>query len=125
MTEAIAHELAAERLNLLETLAERIAERILLEPQALRAFVRIEKLDRGPGALGVEIVRTARLRPVILGGGRQMAQERRIRASSTWKPAIADAAPAAAGSTRSNQRGAPLILCVGAPDGRRRRPATG
>ncbi|MBE1282952.1 MAG: diguanylate cyclase [Rhodobacteraceae bacterium] len=59
VTEAIAHELAAERLNLLETLAERVAERILLEPQAVRAFVRIEKLDRGPGALGVEIVRSA------------------------------------------------------------------
>ena len=57
VSEAIAAELAAERLNLLETLAERIAERILLEPQAERAFVRIEKLDRGPGALGVEIVR--------------------------------------------------------------------
>ena len=58
VTEAIATELGAERLNLLETLAERIAERILMEPQALRAFVRIEKLDRGPGALGVEIVRS-------------------------------------------------------------------
>jgi dihydroneopterin aldolase len=58
VTEAIAAELAAERLNLLETLAQRIAERILLEPQALRAFVRVEKLDRGPGALGVEIVRS-------------------------------------------------------------------
>ena len=57
VTEAIAFELAAERLNLLETLADRVAERILLEPQAVRAFVRIEKLDRGPGALGVEIVR--------------------------------------------------------------------
>lgn len=57
VTEAIAHELAEERLNLLETLAERVAERILLEPQAVRAFVRIEKLDRGSGALGVEIVR--------------------------------------------------------------------
>lgn len=57
LTEAIAHELAAERLNLLETLAERVAERILNEPQAMRVFVRIEKLDRGPGALGVEIVR--------------------------------------------------------------------
>ncbi len=57
VTEAIAAELAAERLNLLETLAERIAERILAEPQAVRTFVRIEKLDRGPGALGVEIVR--------------------------------------------------------------------
>jgi len=58
VTEAIAAELAAERLNLLETLAERIAERILFEPQAVRTFVRIEKLDRGPGALGVEIVRS-------------------------------------------------------------------
>ncbi len=58
VTDAIAHELSEERLNLLETLAERVAERILLEPQAVRAFVRIEKLDRGPGALGVEIVRS-------------------------------------------------------------------
>ncbi len=57
VTEAIAVELGAERLNLLETLAERIAARILSEPQAVRVFVRIEKLDRGPGALGVEIVR--------------------------------------------------------------------
>lgn len=58
VTEAIAAELSAERLNLLETLADRIAKRILIEPQAIRTFVRIEKLDRGPGALGVEIVRS-------------------------------------------------------------------
>src|SRR5690554_1123499 len=58
VTEAIAAELAEERLNLLETLAENVAERILAEPQAVRTFVRIEKLDRGPGALGVEIVRS-------------------------------------------------------------------
>ncbi len=58
VTEAITAALAEERLNLLETLAERIAERILREPQAVRCFVRIEKLDRGPGALGVEIVRS-------------------------------------------------------------------
>ena len=58
ITHAISTELAAERLNLLETLAERIAMRILAEPQAERVFVRIEKLDRGPGALGVEIVRS-------------------------------------------------------------------
>ncbi len=58
ITEAIAQELAAERLNLLETLAERIADRILAEPQAMRAFVRIEKLDIGPYKLGVEIVRS-------------------------------------------------------------------
>ncbi len=59
VTEAIAHELARERLALLETLADRVAERILWEPQAVRAFVRIEKLDRGPGKLGVEIVRSS------------------------------------------------------------------
>lgn len=57
ITEAIAAALAEERLNLLETLAERVAHGILAAPQALRVFVRIEKLDRGPGALGVEIVR--------------------------------------------------------------------
>lgn len=57
VTEAIDIELQAERLNLLETLAAKVAERILLEPQAERVFVRIEKLDRGPFSLGVEIVR--------------------------------------------------------------------
>ncbi len=58
VTEAIAAALASERLNLLETLAAKVAELILIEPQAERVFVRIEKLDRGPGALGVEIVRS-------------------------------------------------------------------
>ncbi|MFY0691996.1 MAG: dihydroneopterin aldolase [Paracoccaceae bacterium] len=57
ITDAIDRELNAERLNLLETLAERVAEDILADPRAARVFVRIEKLDRGPGALGVEIVR--------------------------------------------------------------------
>lgn len=57
IVEAIEGALAHERVNLLETLAERIAEKVLEAPQALRVFVRIEKLDRIPGALGVEIVR--------------------------------------------------------------------
>jgi len=58
LVDAIAIELAAERLNLLETLADRIAERIMHAPQAMRVFLRIQKLDLGPGALGVEIVRS-------------------------------------------------------------------
>lgn len=58
ITEAIEMQLTAERLNLLETLADRIAESILQHPQAVRIFVRIEKLDRIPGTLGVEIVRS-------------------------------------------------------------------
>jgi dihydroneopterin aldolase len=57
ITQAIDDELAAGRLNLLETLAENVAERILREPQADRVFLRVEKLDRGSGELGVEIVR--------------------------------------------------------------------
>lgn len=57
LIEAIGIELAQARYNLVETLAENIAARILSEPQAERVFLRIEKLDRGPYALGVEIVR--------------------------------------------------------------------
>jgi len=57
ITEAIDYQLEVERLNLLETLAERIATQILGNPQAIRVFVRIEKMDRIPGTLGVEIVR--------------------------------------------------------------------
>ncbi len=61
LTDAIAIELAAERVNLLETLADRIAARILCEPAAQRVYLRIEKLDRGAGKLGVEIMRETRL----------------------------------------------------------------
>jgi 7,8-dihydroneopterin aldolase/epimerase/oxygenase len=57
ITEAIEAEIAAERINLLETLAGRVAARCLADPRALRAFVRVEKLDRIPGAVGIEIVR--------------------------------------------------------------------
>lgn len=57
ITDAIEEELATERMNLLETFADRVAERCLADRRAVRVFVRIEKLDRIPGALGVEIVR--------------------------------------------------------------------
>ena len=58
ITEAIDHQLEVERLNLLETLAERIAAEILANPKAIRVFVRIEKLDKIPGTLGIDIVRS-------------------------------------------------------------------
>ena len=57
LVEAIEAELRAGRINLLETLAERVARRILARPLAERVRLRIEKIDRGPYALGVEIVR--------------------------------------------------------------------
>jgi dihydroneopterin aldolase len=112
ITEAIAAELASERLNLLETLAERIAERILAEPQAMRAFVRIEKLDRGPGALGVEIVRSRAEVPV-----------RAADDASALHPVVVffDNASLASPDLSARldalqQRGAPVILTVGLPD---------
>ncbi len=111
VTEAIAHELAEERLNLLETLAERVAERILLEPQAHRTFVRVEKLDRGPGALGVEIVRArTQLDPHALDDDkphpRLMYLSNAAIASENLSGWI----------DQMQARERPLILCVGAGD---------
>jgi dihydroneopterin aldolase len=47
-------------INLVETLAEEIASMCLEHPRAARVMVRIEKLDKEPGAVGVEIVRDGR-----------------------------------------------------------------
>ena len=119
ITEAIAAELASERLNLLETLAERVAERILAEPQAMRAFVRIEKLDRGPGALGVEIVRARA--EVPLRAGEDGAA---LHPTVVYLDNAAIAAGDLAGRLDALQAlGVPVILTVGLPD--MARPATG
>ncbi len=113
VTEAIAAELAVERLALLETLAERVAERILLEPQAVRAFVRIEKLDRGPGALGVEIVRARdSAQPAVLPVPEEAPQPELVYLSND-----AIASPHLKGwLDQLEALGRPLILCVGASD---------
>lgn len=47
-------------INLVETLAERIASECLADPRIASVRVRIEKLERGPAAVGVEIVRPLR-----------------------------------------------------------------
>ena len=57
LTAAVQGGLADRRYDLLETLAERIAAQILDHPMAAQVSVTIEKLDRGPGALGVTLVR--------------------------------------------------------------------
>ncbi len=115
LTEAVAAELAAERLNLLETLAERLAARILIEPQAMRVFVRIEKLDIGPFQLGVEIVRSRAEAALQVVG--QDGQE------SAVHPVVAyfdndmiAAQDLAARLDALQSRGAPVILTVGLPD---------
>ena len=110
VTEAIAFELAEERLNLLETLAERVAERILIEPQAMRVFVRIEKLDRGPGALGVEIVRARDQAPQVVE-----AEEAAPHPELVFLSNAAIASPLLAGwLDQLEALGRPLIICVGA-----------
>lgn len=52
--------IARGHINLVETLAETIAHHCLAHPRAARVVVRIEKLDKEPGAVGVEIVRDKR-----------------------------------------------------------------
>ena len=122
ITEAIADELAAERLNLLETLAERVAERILAEPQAMRAFVRIEKLDVGPYKLGVEIVRS-RAETALQVVGHDGA-EAALHPLVVFLDNAAIAAPDLAARLDALQaRGLPVILTVGLPD--MARPETG
>ncbi|MCL3882415.1 dihydroneopterin aldolase [Marivita sp. GX14005] len=112
VTEAIAAELAAERVNLLETLAARIAERILQEPQARRTFVRIEKLDRGPGALGVEIVRSRDDLGRAIGTAQERPHPRVVHLSNE-----AIASPHLGGWIDAlSARDAPVIFCIGRPD---------
>ena len=63
ITEAIAAALAEERLNLLETLSERVAALILQEPQAMRAFVRVESWIAGQAPLASRSCAPGRPRP--------------------------------------------------------------
>jgi FolB domain-containing protein len=57
ITDSIRMIVAQEHIALVEMLAERIAAVVLTHPRVARATVRVEKLDVGPGAVGVEIVR--------------------------------------------------------------------
>ena len=110
VTEAIGVELQAERINLLETLAARVAERILLEPQAERVFVRIEKLDRGPFSLGVEIVRA---RDGALSDAQEHVEAPHPRVVYLSNKAI-DSEHLTGWIDQLKAKDAPLILCVGA-----------
>jgi len=107
LTGAIEDELAAERLNLLETLAERIAARILAEPQPVRVFLRIEKLDRGPFALGVEIVRSRLAGPTPGATRAESPRPIIVFAESGFLPDVASLA----------SLGGPVIIAPGLPAG--------
>lgn len=59
--------LAEGRVDLLETLVDRIAARVLSEPRVARVAVRIDKLERGDFVLGVEALRVrGEVAPVAL-----------------------------------------------------------
>ena len=57
ITDGIRMIVAQEHIALVEMLAERIAALVLTHPRVASVTVRVEKLDVGPGAVGVEIVR--------------------------------------------------------------------
>lgn len=111
LTEAIDAELGEERINLLETLAARVAERVLAAPQAQRVFVRIEKLDRGPGDLGVEIVRA---QDDSATPHRELAPSPFPRVCYLGNDEIAGDDLSAL-IDRLAEGGRPLVLCVGLP----------
>jgi (5-formylfuran-3-yl)methyl phosphate synthase len=58
VTDGIRMIIAKEHIVLVETLAERIAKVVLSYPRVARVSVRVEKLDIGVGAVGVEIARS-------------------------------------------------------------------
>jgi len=57
ITDSICMTVATGHVMLAETLAERIAALLLEHPRVVRVTVRVEKLDLGPGAVGVRIER--------------------------------------------------------------------
>jgi FolB domain-containing protein len=57
ITDGIRMIVAREHIALLETLVERVAALVLAHGRAIRATVRAEKLDVGPGGVGVEMTR--------------------------------------------------------------------
>lgn len=107
ITEAIEAELSEERLNLLETLAERVSDHILTDPKAARVFIRIEKLDRGPGALGVEIVRDR-------APARVVEQDVPAPLVAFLSNEVIEGSTLTAWLDRLEAQPVPVVLCVGA-----------
>lgn len=57
ITDGIRLIVAQEHIAFLETLAERVVAMVLAHPRVVSVTARVEKLDVGPGAVGVEIAR--------------------------------------------------------------------
>ncbi|MCH9807892.1 MAG: dihydroneopterin aldolase [Alphaproteobacteria bacterium] len=61
LVDAVNETLSEGHINLVETMAENIARLILADARIVWVRVRIDKLERGPAAVGVEIVRPREL----------------------------------------------------------------
>lgn len=111
LLDAIRAEMTGRRINLLETLAEGISARVLAHGRVAQVRVVIEKLDRVPGTLGVDITRArARAmpvdaRPVPLPATAHVALLGSAALTSTDLARQLDACAAAG----------PVIVCVDAP----------
>ncbi len=66
ITDAIRRIIATGHVELVEILAERIAGEVLGQPRVAKVVVRVEKLDLGPAAVGVEITREKTAEAAIL-----------------------------------------------------------
>ncbi len=109
IVQAIDEQLGVGRVNLLETLAERIAAQVLTDKRANRVSVRIDKLDRIDGSLGVEITRTREaLRDVPANSGMQDTQPAVVFIPNTLlhSTALGDWLDAINGTNR------PTVICV-------------
>lgn len=106
LVDAVDATLAEERVELLETLAERIAVRSLQHHRAAQVRVTIEKLDRGPFALGVDILRH---RPSVLPAATLVPQT-----AAPWvvhlPTALLDAPELHGWITQLSEAGAPIVL---------------
>ena len=111
LLDAIRAEMTGRRINLLETLAEGIAARVLAHGGVAQVHVVIEKLDRVPGTLGVDITRA---RPPAMGVA---AQPVPLPEGAQVVLVAASALAAADLSIRLDARAAagPVIVCVDAP----------
>lgn len=111
LLDAIRAEMTGRRINLLETLAEGISGRVLAHGRVARVRVVIEKLDRVPGTLGVDITRARApamavdARPVPLPDGAQVVLVGASALAAEDLAARLDALAAAG----------PVIVCVDAP----------
>lgn len=111
LLDAIHDEIAGGRINLLETLAEGIAARVLVHAGVTQIQIVIEKLDRVPGSLGVDITRhrprtaVPELAPAALASTPRLGV---ISQDALAAPDLPDRLAALA-------KDGPLILCVDAP----------